>query len=121
MTTEQFWNNGLYYYISQKQAHIEIEKIRQRDSDILAWRIGGYVAQALQSVPTMTYGMTDPKDIRKLVKDYPDKPYIVKYESDEKAKQKQLAERVKADKPTEEQLRLYNEMLAKAKNKPKGE
>lgn len=119
MTPQQFWSGNLVEFMLYMKAHNRKEVSKYMEMDTLAWNIGAYLIKTLQATPLMSYGMTPGKDIKRILQDYPKKPMAVMQKEEEEQKQKVALEKRKADKPTSEQLAIYSQLLAKAKEKRK--
>lgn len=121
MTPDQFWQTGMDTFVVYLNAHNYIEERKYKDQDILAWSIGTYVINALRNQPIMAYGMTAGKDIKKISEQYPEKPISILNEEKEKRIKEQRVEKIKADKPSDEQIRAYQQLIAEAKAKRRKE
>lgn len=77
MTSEQFWDGDSWLVIDYRKAYqLRVEQ-EYRERDELAWSIGAYMRQALQSVYLMVNGFV-PKGTQ--AEPYPDKPHYMKEE-----------------------------------------
>lgn len=117
MTPQQFWSGGMDDVIAYMYAHNRLQREKAKEMDAMAWTIGAYVKQVLESQPIMPYGMMVSKDIRRVAKDYPLKPLIVLQKEKEEEDRRAKEERILADKPDKNQLSEYHKLMAGINNK----
>lgn len=119
MTYNEFWSFGLNAYFIYALAYKQKQKNHIEEIETEAWFIGQYIMYANRIQPTMTYGMTDGKDIIKMCKQnpYPNQPLC--YKNIEKTLEVKHNYKPPTDEETQEYNRKLNAIKLKAQSRNK--
>ena len=101
MTPEQYWDGEGFLKKAYRKAYRMRMENEQKIADRNSWYMGQYIISVLQCVPLLVAGL-NVKQTTKLP-EYPDKPFLEKYEAEKKEKDRQ--------KQQEDQMKLAMAMF----------